>query len=120
MLASPAAAEWMTARDLARALNAAGALPSHVSVLDERIGSLIFYLDPALRRDATSSRIEETSLAEAIGRMRVAPDDAVLAVRENQLARFTRLFTVPPEPSLRAGTFAVYRADRVRASLGRR
>ena len=54
----PRAASWMTSKDLAAALNAGGALPSRVSVVDERIGSLVFYLDPALRaeRDSRAAR----------------------------------------------------------------
>jgi 4-amino-4-deoxy-L-arabinose transferase-like glycosyltransferase len=42
MIVAPRAAEWMTARDLAAALNRSGTLPPRVSVLDERMGSLVF------------------------------------------------------------------------------
>jgi 4-amino-4-deoxy-L-arabinose transferase-like glycosyltransferase len=117
MPVTPRAAAWMTARDLATALNAGGALPSRVSVLDERIGSLVFYLDPALRAQATKERINEASFSEAIAWVRVDPPDAVLAVRNGQLARFNRLFTVPPTPDARAGTFTIYRAGALRDAL---
>ena len=117
MAVTPRAAAWMTARDLATALNAGGALPSRVSVLDERVGSLVFYLDPALRAEATNERINEASFSEAIASMRVDPPDAVLAVRNGQLARFNRLFAVPPTPDARAGTFTIYRAGALRDAL---
>ena len=117
MLVTPRAAAWMTARDLAGALNAGGTLPSRVSVLDERIGSLVFYLDPALRAGATKERVDEASFSEAMARVRVDPADAVLAVRNGQLAKFNRLFAAPPPPEARAGTFTIYRAGALREAL---
>jgi hypothetical protein len=116
---SPRAAAWMTARDLAEALNAGGALPPRVSVVDERIGSLVFYLDPALRAQASRARLDESSLAEAIARARVDPADAVIAVRDPALPRFTRLFPAPPPPDARAGTFSIFRVGTVRRALER-
>ena len=120
MAVLPRAASWMTSRDLAEALNSGGALPSRVSVLDERIGSLVFYLDPALRAEATEDRLDEASFAEAFGRVRVDPDDAVLAVRNSQLAQFNRRFATAPVPDARAGTFTIFRAVTVRNALAGR
>jgi 4-amino-4-deoxy-L-arabinose transferase-like glycosyltransferase len=117
MLVTPRAAASMTARDLAAALNAGGTLPSRVSVLDERIGSLVFYLDPALRADATKERINEASFSEAMASVRVDPPDAVLAVRDGQLPKFNRLFAMAPTPEARAGTFTIYRAGALREAL---
>jgi 4-amino-4-deoxy-L-arabinose transferase-like glycosyltransferase len=113
----PRLASWMTARDLAEVINAGGTLPSRVSVLDERIGSLVFYLDPPLRAQATSQRLDEASFAEAISRIRVEADDALLAVRNEYLPRFNRLFATPPVPDALAGTFSVYRALTLRETL---
>jgi 4-amino-4-deoxy-L-arabinose transferase-like glycosyltransferase len=120
MILTPRAAAWMTGRDLAAALNATGTLPPHVSVLDERIGSLVFYLSPALRAAATPERIDEATFAQAVLRIRVAPDAAVLAVRDDQVERFSRLFPAPPPPETHAGTFTVFRAGVLRAALGDR
>ncbi len=120
MLVAPRAAAWMTSRDLAATLNTAGRLPPQVWVLDERIGSLIFYLDPPLRAEATADRLDSVSFSEAMARLRVDAPDAVLAVRNNQLPRFSRLFPSPPAPDARAGTFTVFRADTLRAALGAR
>jgi len=120
MTVAPRAASWMTSRDLAAALNTAGTLPPRVSVLDERIGSLIFYLAPPLRAQATADRVDAASFPEAMLRMRVDPPDAVFAVRNSQLPRFNRLFPSPPAPDARAGTFSVFRADTLRAAMGTR
>jgi 4-amino-4-deoxy-L-arabinose transferase-like glycosyltransferase len=120
MIVTPRAAAWMTSRDLAATLNTAGTLPPRVSVLDERIGSLIFYLDPPLRAEATPDRVDAASFAEAMTRARIDPPDAVVAVRNNQLARFNRLFPSPPAPDARAGTFTLFRADTLRAAMGAR
>ena len=117
MVLLPHAAAWMTAKALAQTLNAGGALPSRVSVLDERIGSLVFYLDPALRAEATRERLDESSFAEAIARARHDPGDAVLAVRNGQLRQFNRLFAQPPAPDALAGTFSLFRAATLRQAL---
>jgi 4-amino-4-deoxy-L-arabinose transferase-like glycosyltransferase len=117
MAVLPHAAAWMTARDLARTLNAGGALPSRVSVLDERIGSLVFYFDPALRAEASRDRLDESSFSEAIARARHDPDDAVLAVRNHYLVRFNRLFPQPPVADAHAGTFTIFRALTLRETL---
>lgn len=114
---SPRAAEWMTARSLAAALNAEGSLPPRVTVVDERIGSLVFYLDPPLRAEATRERLDEASLAEAIARVRVDPPEAAIAVRDTGLARFNRLFPSPPAPDVRAGTFTLFRAGTLQRAL---
>jgi hypothetical protein len=50
---APAAAAWMTGRDLAAFIAGRGELPAHVYLLDERPGSVIFYLPPALRARVT-------------------------------------------------------------------
>jgi 4-amino-4-deoxy-L-arabinose transferase-like glycosyltransferase len=117
MIVMPLAASWMTARDLAAALNAGGALPPHVSVLDERVGSLIFYLSPPLRAGATPQRIDQATIAQAVSRIRVEPADAVLAVRDDQIARFNRLFAVPPVPAAHAGTFTIFRTGTLQQAL---
>jgi hypothetical protein len=66
----------------------------HVSVLDERIGSVVFYLAPPLRAAASPDRIDQATIAETVSRIRVEPADAVLAVRDDQMPRFNRLFVL--------------------------
>jgi 4-amino-4-deoxy-L-arabinose transferase-like glycosyltransferase len=111
MVASPRAAAWMTGRDAALQLNRGGRLPAHVLVLDERVGSLIFYLDPALRADASPDRVHEAGVAEAIQRSRAEPLDGVVIVRNNLLGRFDRQFPAPPPPAWTAGTTTIFRLE---------
>lgn len=117
MIVAPRAAAWMTGRDLAATFNTASTLPPHVSVVDERIGSLIFYLDPALRGKATPDRVNTASFSQAMTRIRTDPPEAVTAVRNNQLPRFNRLFPSPPAPDAVAGTYSLFRADTLRTAL---
>jgi len=117
MYVAPLAGRWMSARDLAAVLNTGSALPPHVSVLDERIGSVVFYLAPPLRAAASPDRIDQATIAETVSRIRVEPADAVLAVRDDQMPRFNRLFVSPPAPAARAGTFNVFRIGTLREAL---
>lgn len=115
----PRAAAYLTSRDLARLLNEGGTLPPRVSIVDERIGSIVFYLSPALRAEATPDRVHSASFTEAIDGARRDPADAIVAVRDDQLPRFLRLFPNAPQPAARAGTFSVFRVERLRDALGR-
>lgn len=119
MFVAPRTAAWMTSRDLAATLNSAGTLPPRVWVIDERIGSLIFYLDPPLRAQAGADRVNVASFPDVMNRLRVDPPDAVFAVRNSQVPRFNRMFPSPPAPDARAGTFTLFRADTLRASAQR-
>jgi 4-amino-4-deoxy-L-arabinose transferase-like glycosyltransferase len=114
MIVLPRAAAWMTARDLAAAINAGGALPPQISVVGERIGSLVFYLAPPLRAELTADRVGELSMGAAVVQARVQPPDAVIAVRDSDVGRFLRLFPLPPPPVAHAGTFTLYRAGDLR------
>jgi hypothetical protein len=117
MAVAPRAASWMTSRDVAQRLNAAGRLPSHVLVLEERLGSLVFYLDPALRADATPARIGQATMVDAIQRSRMEPLDGIVIVRNNLLRRFERQFATAPVPDWAAGTHTVYRVESLQRAL---
>ncbi len=56
-LALPQAAETLSARDLATHYNRAGVLPTRIVATDGRIGSIVFYLDPDLRRRLRSEQV---------------------------------------------------------------
>jgi 4-amino-4-deoxy-L-arabinose transferase-like glycosyltransferase len=117
MVASPRAAAWMTAKDTALQLNRGGRLPPHVLVVEERLGSLIFYLDPALRAEATPDTVDRAGMADAIQRSRSEPLDGVVIVRNNLLERFDRQFAAPPQPAWTAGTSTVFRVESVQKAL---
>jgi hypothetical protein len=117
MVASPRAAAWMSGKDAALQLNRGGRLPAHVLVLEERVGSLVFYLDPALRADATPGRVNQATMADAIQRSRAEPLDGVVIVRNNLLVRFDRQFAAPPQPAWTAGTTTIFRMESVQKAL---
>jgi 4-amino-4-deoxy-L-arabinose transferase-like glycosyltransferase len=114
LLALPRAARWMSARDLAAILNGRPSLPPRVLVLDERIGSVIFYLSPRLRREATTSRFEDAALADVFARLGVEQGDALLAVRADQLPRVQKLFPAPLTPDAQSGVYRVFSIARLR------
>ena len=117
VIAAPQATSWMTSRDLADTLNSGGALPPKVLVLDERIGSLIFYLSPALRSEVTPERVTETTMPEAIEQVRGDQSEWLLAVRARSEPRVRRLLGNGLQPDARAGTFVIYRASTLRRAL---
>ncbi len=53
----PPVAQASSARDLAEYYNRAGELPPRLAFVNERLGSFIFYLEPALRATATEARV---------------------------------------------------------------
>ncbi|HTI39285.1 MAG TPA: glycosyltransferase family 39 protein [Vicinamibacterales bacterium] len=108
LLVLPRAARWMTARDLATILNGRTSLPPRVLVFDERIGSVIFYLSPDLRREAAPDRFADATLADVFQRLNTLPPTALLAVRADQLPRVQRLFTAPLTPDAQSGVYSVF------------
>ncbi|MGH9411507.1 MAG: hypothetical protein ACRD1V_18895, partial [Vicinamibacterales bacterium] len=119
LLAVPRAAAWMTQRSIAAVLNQSDALPPSVSIVDERVGSLVFYLSPQLRRQATPATFPDTSLVDAYERARVGPASAIVAVRDDQRAKFVALFAHPPAGAMKAGAFTLYRAGDLRRVIRR-
>jgi hypothetical protein len=119
LAALPQAARWMTAKDLATILNSRAALPSRVLVLDERIGSVVFYLSPELRADVTPDRFADTTLADLFHQIDREPGDTLFAVRADQLARVQKLFTRPVTPDAQSGVYSVFTIGALRQSTRR-
>lgn len=107
-------ARQLSARPLAQYLDARGAMPAHLWVVDERIGSVVFYLDPALRRDLTPARIENVPLGLLLGRLPTAPPDVLVALADRDLPRFERGLNLAGVPFDQAGRHRVYTADALR------
>jgi 4-amino-4-deoxy-L-arabinose transferase-like glycosyltransferase len=116
LAALPQAARWMTAKDLARILNSRAALPPRVLVLDERIGSVVFYLSPKLRAEATPDRFADTTLADLFHQIDREPADTLFAVRADQLPRLEKLFSRPVTPDARSGVYSVFTIATLRQS----
>lgn len=87
LFASPAASAY-SALDLATYLNAQRDLPRTIYVVDERIGSVVFYLRPDLRPRLTPDRMRPIG-ADDVQTLRTEKGD-VIAVRQDEAERVTR------------------------------
>jgi len=105
----PAAARQTTARDLAAYFNATGRVPAEVVVLDERIGSLVFYLDPALRRTLVPDQVSGVASNRAGERLAVG-STALVALAEDKVRRAERSFRLDGLGYERAGRYRLYTA----------
>lgn len=110
----PAVATELSARDLARRLNAERAWPAAVWVVDERVGSLLFYLDPAHRHALTPGRLEHVPLGRLWPRLKAAAPDVVVVIADRDAPRIERRVRLDGVPFERAGRHRLYRADRLR------
>ena len=102
----PAAATSFTARDLALALNSHPILPARLLVVRERIGSLVFYLDPRLRHGLTPDRFQTVQAREI--RERVVPRDTLVAIRARDIPRLANFIDMSGIRFAQAGPYRVY------------
>ena len=110
----PRLAEMYSARDLAEHFNRVGRVPARLLLAEERIGSLVFYLDPRLRAGLTEDQVQYL-LADPPTPLR--PGD-VVAVKERNLRR-------PPSGSISGdnryepvGRYRLYRIAKPQAAGG--
>ncbi|MBN1394035.1 MAG: glycosyltransferase family 39 protein [Pirellulales bacterium] len=114
-LVLPQVADRFSARDLAEHFNREGAFPQHLFVVEERIGSVVFYLDPQIRSGLTPDRLQRLSFEEP---PQLAPADAVAF----PLWRFDRKasgldFDFHDEPCETAGRYRLYRITEPRPAV---
>jgi len=102
---TPAVAENYTARDLARYFNRQQKLPPRLLVAEERIGSLVFYLDPRLRAGLTEDRIDTFS-ADYPPKLRVGD---VVALPERKVNRVGEYLDLGSRPYETVGRYRLYR-----------
>lgn len=105
----PAVADLMSARDLSLALNRSRHLPPEVWVVRQRLGSVVFYLDPVLRAEVTPARFHQVQVADLRGL--VAPAGTVVAVAVQDQGRVTPFLATPSAPYEQAGRYRLYRAE---------
>jgi hypothetical protein len=96
-----------SARDLARHLNRLGQSPGRVVLMDERIGSLIFYLDPAVRRTLRDDQIVAAPLAK-LAEWPKSDGHTLLALPERKAARIGKTIDLEKVPYDSAGRWRVY------------
>ncbi len=102
----PGVAESLTARSLADHFNAAGVVPSQVWVVDEGIGSFVFYLRQDLRRGLMPGQVRRVSRFSAPDIPPGAPD-AVLAVASDRIDGLAQVLVLDGVPRPPAGQFLV-------------
>jgi hypothetical protein len=66
-LLAPAIAHAHSGRDLALHLNASAAMPANMLVVGDRVGSMVFYLRPELRRALTAANLRSVAPSAAHG-----------------------------------------------------
>jgi 4-amino-4-deoxy-L-arabinose transferase-like glycosyltransferase len=108
-LLPPTAAE-RSARELARYYNREGQLPAHLRFLEERVGSFVFYLGPALREGLTPDRVGSVRLHELRGL--AARDEMVVAIPDGEHERLAAW--LEGVPAVRVGHHWLYRANDLR------
>jgi 4-amino-4-deoxy-L-arabinose transferase len=118
LLAIPPVARAFSARDLAAVINAHGRFPERLWVFDERVGSLIFYLDPPIRRGLTADRVANVGLDRILG-MRQAVPGTLVAVPLEWLERIDRRVSLAGVPYEDAGAHRLYTTEALVAALQR-
>jgi hypothetical protein len=103
----PLVAETTTAKSLAEHYNHQGHLPHRLLVAEERIGSLVFYLDAGLRAVLRANQLAVVRL-DAIGE---CEPGTVLAISEQVVRRKGLADAVAGLRYQRAGRFRLYEAD---------
>ena len=111
-LVAPHVAGLNSARDLARHFNRQGQIPGRVVVVEDRVGSVVFYLDRPLRAGLKAGQLEPVRAIVLPHLPKPAPD-ALIAVAEGRLDAARPYLDLPDEGFRRAGRFRLYRPAQV-------
>lgn len=107
----PPVANVTTARELARAINRSGHFPPELWMVEQRQGSLVFYLDPALRRGLTADRVLHLSSPQVPEHEPVPGTLVAITLGDSpRLARYVSFEGLPFEP---AGHYRIYDGERL-------
>jgi 4-amino-4-deoxy-L-arabinose transferase len=105
----PAVAHTMTAKDLAAALNRRSAFPPALWIVRDRLGSVVFYLEPRLRAGLTRERLRLVIPRDVrIGR---APAGTLVAIDDDTVGRMSSFVVLAGVPYERAGQYRLYAAE---------
>ena len=113
----PPVATITTARDLAQAINRSGQFPPELWMVEQRRGSLVFYLDPALRRGLTADRVLQLSSPQVPDHEPVP--GTLVAVTVGDSARLARYVPLEGQPFELAGHYRIYDGERLGSTRGR-
>ncbi|MGA2031120.1 MAG: glycosyltransferase family 39 protein [Thermoguttaceae bacterium] len=112
----PVVATALSARDLARHFNQAGRLPAPLLLADERIGSLVFYLDPQLRANLQQGPLESIALG-SLGIWSRAEPTAVVVLSERKARRIQRHLDLLSVACQHVGRHRLYQAGDLTTEL---
>ena len=107
VVVGPYAARVNTARDLAQYFNALGEVPSRVIIVEDRVGSVIFYLDPPLRAGLVAGQFEPIR-AKRLGEMPEPPSDGLIAMAQRRFRRAGRYYHLDEIEFERTGRYRLY------------
>ena len=107
----PPVANVTTAKDLAETINRSGRFPPELWMVEQRSGSLVFYLDPALRRDLTRERVLQLSSPQVPEHEPVPGTRVAITVGDSP--RLERYLQLEGQPYLPAGHYRMYDGDRL-------
>jgi 4-amino-4-deoxy-L-arabinose transferase len=102
----PLLAVQLTARSLADHVNRLGTMPQTLLIVDEGVGSFLFYLTPELRRGLTPDRVQRISRF-SLGDAR-DPNGVLVAVAADRLDGVEELYDVPVHARQAVGSFHVW------------
>jgi 4-amino-4-deoxy-L-arabinose transferase-like glycosyltransferase len=114
----PPVASTLSARALAQYLNEGARMPARLWVFDERIGSLLFYLDDRHRAGLTPERVENVGLDRLLA-MRRPPDDTLVAVPLDKRTRLSARIDLASAGPVRVGHYEVYTARALHDAIAR-
>jgi 4-amino-4-deoxy-L-arabinose transferase-like glycosyltransferase len=107
----PPVAAVTSAQDLAQAVNRWGRFPPELWMVEQRSGSLVFYLDPALRRELTAQRVLQLSSPQ-VPEQEPVPGTRV-AVTNADATRLEHYVPLDGLPYERAGHYRIYDGPRL-------
>ena len=113
---TPHVAELFSARELAGHFNAEGQLPARVLVVDERIGSLVFYLDKSLRMFLRDDQLQAVQV-DAIRHWPRADDQTQIVISEQRAEKVGKILDLSGVPCQRAGRWQIYAGADLRPRL---
>ena len=103
----PPVAATTSARELARHFNRLGRMPPRLVIIEERLGSLVFYLDPELRSGLQQGRLEEADLKYG-GELPRSESGAVVVLPERRVYRAVRYLDLDGVPYRRVGRHRIF------------
>jgi 4-amino-4-deoxy-L-arabinose transferase-like glycosyltransferase len=119
--ALPQAAEALSARDLALHFNRTRELPSRVLIAQERVGSIVYYLDRELRDQLHPGQVANQDIDDPLPASRMGANEWI-AIPDRHLHTALGDYDLSAVPFEQVGRFRLYRRSDIepRALMGRK